>query len=233
MSELKGRDALEPSGEDNVADSASLERGYRRLLAWYPRAFRRENEEEILAVLMACAQDGQTRPSLEAAVDLLKGAVRMRLRPGAGQPRTVFAAVRLMWAGAAAELAALITVVVTAGGVRSAVVHSHQAAAGAVMTHVVIDEVGMPLLIGIWLFLAWAMNQGRDAARFGFTSFFLLITMGLIVAQAQGSAVYAPADLIAGAAAWLFALAAMALIFVPASNRYYRQQAAPVIHPAG
>jgi membrane associated rhomboid family serine protease len=77
------------------------------------------------------------------------------------------------------------------------------------------------------------MNQGRDAARFGFTSFFLLITMGLIVAQAQGSAVYAPADLIAGAAAWLFALAAMALIFVPASNRYYRQQAAPVIHPAG
>ena len=97
MSELKGRDALEPSGEDNMADSASLERGYRRLLAWYPRAFRRENEEEILAVLMACAQDGQTRPSLEAAVDLLKGAMRMRLRPRAGQPRTVFAAVRLMW----------------------------------------------------------------------------------------------------------------------------------------
>ena len=216
-----------------MSESAELERAYRRLVAFYPRSFRRENEEEILAVLMACAQDDQTRPSLEAAVDLLKGAMRMRLRPRAGQPRTVFAAVRLMWAGAAAELAALITVVVTAGGVRSAVLHSHQAAAGAVMTHVVIDEVGMPLLIGIWLFLAWAMSQGRDAARFGFTSFFLLITMGLIVAQAQGSAVYAPADLIAGAAAWLIALAAMALIFVPASNRYYRREAAPVIHPAG
>ena len=64
------------------------------------RWFRRENEEEILAVLMACAQDGQTRPTLEAAADLLKGAARMRLRPRAGQPRTVFAAVRLMYAGA-------------------------------------------------------------------------------------------------------------------------------------
>ena len=46
---------------------------------------------------MACAQDWQARPTLEAAADLLKGATRMRLRPRAGQPRTVFAAVRLMW----------------------------------------------------------------------------------------------------------------------------------------
>ena len=233
MSELEGRDALEPSGGQSMADSASLERGYRRLLAFYPRAFRRENEEEILAVLMACAPDGQTRPSLEAAADLVKGAVRMRLRPRAGQPRTVSAAVRLMWAGAAAELAALITVIVTASSVRSAVLHSHQAAAGAAMSHVVIDEVGMPILIGVWLFLAWAISRGRDAARFGFTSFFLLITMALIIAQAQGGAVYAPADLIAGAAAWLIALAAVVLTFLPASNRYFRQQAAPVVHPAG
>jgi hypothetical protein len=37
---------------------------------------------------------------------------------------------------------------------------------------------------------------------------------------------------IAGAAGWLIALAAV-LIFVPASNRYFRPQAAPVVHPAG
>jgi hypothetical protein len=157
----------------------------------------------------------------------------MRLRPRAGQPRTVFAAVRLMWAGAAAELAALITVVVTAGSVTSAVLHSHQAAAGAAMTHVVIDEVGMPIIIGVWLIMAWAISRGRDGARFGFTSLFLLITMAMIIAQAQGAAVYAPADLIAGAAAWLIALAAMVLIFVPASNRYFRQQGALMVHPAG
>jgi hypothetical protein len=113
----------EPELSD-VTDPAGLEREYRRLLAFYPRAFRRESEEEILAVLLACAQDGQTRPSLEASVDLLKGAVRMRLRPPLGQPRTVFAAVRLMWVGAVAELATLITIIVTAGAVRSAVLHA-------------------------------------------------------------------------------------------------------------
>lgn len=42
--------------------SASLERGYRRLLACYPRAFRRENEDEILAVLMATAEAGRRLP---------------------------------------------------------------------------------------------------------------------------------------------------------------------------
>ena len=33
-------------------DQARLERGYRRLLACYPAGFRRESEEEILAVLL-------------------------------------------------------------------------------------------------------------------------------------------------------------------------------------
>ena len=217
----------------NASESASLERGYRRLLACYPKSFRRENGEEILAVLLACAQDGQARPSLEATVDLLKGAVRMRLRPRPGQPRTVFAAARLMWAGALAELAALITIIVTADSVRSAVMHSHPAAVRGVTTHVVADMVVVPLVIGVWLFLAWAIGRGRDAARFAFASFFLLLTMSVILAQAQGAAVYAPADLIAGAAAWFVALVAVVLIFVPASNRYFRQAAAPVAHPAG
>jgi hypothetical protein len=216
-----------------VTESASLEHGYRRLLACYPKAFRRENEEEILAVLMACAQDGQTRPSLEASIDLLKGAARMRLRPRAGQPRTVFAAARLMWAGAAAELAALITIIVTADSVRSVVMRSRPAAVPGAMTHVVIEIVGVPIVIGVWLFFAWAISRGRDAARFGFTSFFLLLTMGVIIAQAQGAAVYAPADMIAATAAWFVALVAVVLIFVPASNRYFRQVAAPVAHPAG
>jgi hypothetical protein len=30
-----------------VSEAAALERGFRRLLACYPRAYRRENEEEI------------------------------------------------------------------------------------------------------------------------------------------------------------------------------------------
>jgi hypothetical protein len=213
----------------SATDSASLEHGYRRLLACYPRAFRRENEEEILAVLLACAQDGQTRPSLEASVDLLKGAARMRLRPRPGQPRTVFAAVRLMWAGAAAELAALITIIVTAGAVRSAVLHAHPAAGHALLAHLIGDVAGAPIAIGLWLFLAWANSKGRDAARLASAASFCLLTLSLLGALAQGAVAYAPADMIAAAVLWFVALGAVVLIFVPASSRYYRAPEAVLI----
>ena len=66
-----------------MTDSAHLERGYRRLLACYPRAFRREHAEEVLAVLMASAPEGQKRPRLAESVDVFWSALKMRLRgPG-------------------------------------------------------------------------------------------------------------------------------------------------------
>ena len=37
----------------------SLERGYRRLLAFYPAAYRRVHGEEMLAVLMTAAPEGK------------------------------------------------------------------------------------------------------------------------------------------------------------------------------
>ena len=45
-----------------MTDQEHLERAYRRLLAWYPREFRHENEQEILAVLIAGAPRGQRPP---------------------------------------------------------------------------------------------------------------------------------------------------------------------------
>ncbi len=60
--------------------STRLERRYRRLLAFYPKAFRREQEREILSVLMAGAAEGQQRPRLAETIDLLMNAVFMRLR---------------------------------------------------------------------------------------------------------------------------------------------------------
>ena len=92
-----------------MTDQADLERGYRRLLAWYPREFRRENGQEILAVLMAGARDGQRRPGLAESADLIRSGVWMRLRPSVPRSaRTVQAAVRLMCAGAAVSAVGLI-----------------------------------------------------------------------------------------------------------------------------
>jgi hypothetical protein len=64
-----------------MTDPAALERGYRRLLAWYPQPFRREQEEEVLAVLMSGARQGQRRPQLRESADLIRSALGMRLRP--------------------------------------------------------------------------------------------------------------------------------------------------------
>jgi hypothetical protein len=63
-----------------MTDPTSLERRYRRLLACYPRAFRREHTEEMLAVLMAGARQGR-RPGLAESADLIRSAAKMRLRP--------------------------------------------------------------------------------------------------------------------------------------------------------
>lgn len=63
-----------------MSDSERLERGYRRLLAWYPRVYRREHEEEILAVLMAGARRGQRRPGVGESANIAMSALRVRFR---------------------------------------------------------------------------------------------------------------------------------------------------------
>jgi hypothetical protein len=208
-------------------EQAALERRYRRLLACYPRAFRRENEEEILAVLLACAQQGQQRPGLAASADLIKGAMRAWLRPAPGQPRNVRTAIRLMCAGAAAQLAALITIVATAGGVRSAVARGYPdlaAAQHAVNVSLVIDYVGASIGIFVWLVLTWALVRGHARARVATAGFFVSKTLSMLIAVGQGAAIYAPADLSAGAVVWLTALAACVLLFTRTSSRFYYPQ---------
>ena len=71
-----------------VLPQARLERGYRRLLAFYPAAHRRVHEEEMLAVLMTQAPVGKQRPGIAEAADLLLGALRVRCQPptGAAEP---------------------------------------------------------------------------------------------------------------------------------------------------
>jgi hypothetical protein len=217
----------EPEGRQGMSEPARLERGYRRLLACYPRAYRRENEEEILAVLLDCARNGQQRPGLAASADLIKGAMRMRLRPAARTPRTVRTAARLMCAGAAAQLAYLIINVATAGSVGSAYARRDPPGAAAAVHHaltvqLVKDDVGAVIAIGAWPLLAWALVRRRDLARFAFAAWFGLDCLAMLQAIGQGAASHAHADMAAAAVVWLLILAASVLLFTGASNRYYR-----------
>lgn len=73
-----------------MTGQTALERGYRRLLSWYPRAFRHEQGDEMLAVLLAGARGGQRRPGAAERVNLVLNGLRLRLRgrgQGVGHPR--------------------------------------------------------------------------------------------------------------------------------------------------
>lgn len=212
----------------SISESASLEGGYRRLLAWYPKWFRRENEEEILAVLMACAQEGLTRPSLEAAADLLKGAARMRLRPMPGQPRTVFAAVWLMIAAAAAELGIMVTLLATESGIKADLIARYPAYAHAighaVTVQVTVGEIVGPIVIAVWLWMAWMSSRGKQRGRVALAVFFGLTSLSVLYALSDGSLVYAPAAMSVGLGLWAIAAAAIMLIFNTASSPYFQRR---------
>ena len=62
-------------------DSEILVRRYQRLLAWYPPGHRAAHREEMLGVLLAAAPDGQRRPRISEAANLLWGALLIWLRP--------------------------------------------------------------------------------------------------------------------------------------------------------
>jgi hypothetical protein len=171
-----------------MSDQASLERGYRRLLACYPRAFRRENGPEILAVLMACAPDGQRRPGLAESADLIRSGLWMRLRPSVPRSaRTVRAAVRLMYAGAAVSAVNLIIVLAFIGDIRAynAVLgHRLTAAQVSQVSHLNTAAITQAIVLGLvpialWLWMARANGQGRNWARSLAGMLFALATLDL------------------------------------------------------
>jgi len=208
--------------------SASLERGYRRLLACYPRAFRRENEEEILAVLLATAHQDQRRPGLAISADLVRSGLLMRLRPTVPHSaRTVRAGVTLICLAALAELAAVITIVATSSAVlayvhRAAPADSHLAALSLAK-----DEIAGPIAIVLMLWLAWAIGRRHDWARVVFIILWGVTTLSILAALSEGAPVAAPADFAGGALVWLLQLAAVVLIFARQSAPYYRHGSEP------
>ena len=213
-----------------MTDQANLERSYRRLLAWYPRAFRHEKGPEILAVLMAGARDGQRRPGLAESADLIRNGLWMRLRPGVpGSARTVRAAVRLMCAGAAVSTLNLITVLALIGGLKAYhgrfLGYSLTAAQVSQLNTLIIPAVVTGLIpIAVWLWMARANGKGRNWARSLSTVLFGLATLELThylfgFGEVFGVTVF---GLIFPALTWLVGLAALWLLWRPASTAFFR-----------
>lgn len=216
--------------DDPVADRKALEESYRRRLSWYPAVFRHEHGAEMLGVLMEGARDGQRRPRPAEVLDLLKGAVWMRLRPDVPRSaRTVRHALRLMVLGAVVELAGMAIILGTAADVRARVLaaYPHLSAAqwhAVYVAGLVVPAVGAGAASLAWLWLAWAVGRGHEWARFVFTAFFGLMSLGLVASLAQGAARFDPASLGVGGALWLLGLGGVVLL--------YRRESAWVFVPA-
>lgn len=212
-----------------MTDQSQLERRYRRLLACYPRAFRREHEDEMLVVLLALARGRRQRPGIADAANLLWNALWIRIRPAA--PRSlasVFWGVRLMVLAAVLELVAIGTTVASEGAVRAAVTRNFphfSAAHWAAVVHgqIVLVEIGAPIAAAMWLLLAWANDRGYRWGRVAVPALFGLTSISLIAAVGQHAAAYALPDLIVGVTLCVVALGATLLIIATESNRHYDQ----------
>jgi len=191
-----------------MSDSARLERRYRRLLACYPRTFRRDYEQEMLSVLMAGADDGQQRPRPGEAVDLIKGAIWMHLRPVVprSQP-TVLWAVRLMYLCAALRLLGVPILPATPGSIAYPL------------------ELGISW--GVFALLAWANGRGYLWARVLFVVWVGAHTLVLFYDLAHVSASSVPVwTVIASVVFWIVEFAAVVLILSKRSGPHYRHKPA-------
>ena len=65
-----------------MTDHSPLERRYRRWFALYPKSFRAEREDEIVAVLIQGADPDQSRPRAREVANLVTHGLRQRARGG-------------------------------------------------------------------------------------------------------------------------------------------------------
>ncbi len=196
-----------------------LERRYRRWLQWYPAAFRREHEEEILGVLLAVARDGQRHPGLMDCLDLMSNGLRLRLAPTVPRSeRSSSKAVPLLYLGAVLEVVAAITILATAGDVRSSLLSRHLRYTDAQWGAAVADHLEPVALAAcvaaaIWLGVAWGIGREHRWARMACVIFLVGNLCSLVNGLAQGSANDARADLVIGTALCLVQLVAVVLVF--------------------
>jgi len=134
-----------------------------------------------------------------------------------------------MYAGAALELLAVIIAMVTVGSLKAAFVHLHRADGSPTLLHAT-ELIWTALLVVhalialcLWLWMAWANEQGRSWARVVSAVFFGINTVGLFLSFRL---LWATPDLIVTIVIWLVGFAAIVLIFSADSVPFYHQEPA-------
>jgi hypothetical protein len=201
-----------------MTDHEHLERACRRLLAWYPRKFRRENGQEILAVLLAGAPHGQRRPGLAEAADLIRSGLWLRLWPSVPRSaRTVRAAVKLMYAGAAVSTVNLVILLALTTDIKGS--------ASWLNTPFIPVSIAWSLApLALWLWMARETGRGRNWARIVSTVLFGAATLDLTEVFGPPGIRLSLVPVIAGSPTvpvlyWLVGLAVVWLLWRPGLQR--------------
>jgi hypothetical protein len=203
-----------------MTDRAKLELRYRRLLAWYPRAFREENEQEMLAVLISCASEGQSRPGLLESADLIRNGLWMRLRPRLPRSApTVRAAVRLMFVGAAVCVVNLIVSILSLArlGLSGTTLRIGDRSQ-SVPVAITVGLLGCLVVVALWLWMARKTSEGRSWARTLSTALFALASLELVSFASESQNVL---GLIFWAPTWIVSAAATWQLWRPASGAFF------------
>ncbi len=191
-----------------MGESEALERAYRRWLRCYPRWFRLEHGEEMLGVLLAGSPPESCALGPMDRLDLALGGLGVRLRPRVPRSdRAARLAIRLMLLGAVVEAALAILIWATAGEIRNNIAardphYSTGQWHGEMTGRLEPLAIGAAVFVAVWLWMAWANGRGRLWAKLAFGLVLISTTLSLLQGLSQGSATYAPQDLLAGLVLW-------------------------------
>jgi hypothetical protein len=141
-------------------------------------------------------------------------------------PQSVRNAIKLMYAGMALEVVALIVALVSAGSLKSGILtkHPHYTTTqlhAAETARTIPIVVGAVIAIALWFWMARANGRGLPWARTTSAVFFGLSTLALLFSLVT---IHATASLIVGVIIWLVGLAAIILLYNKQSGPFYNQQ---------
>ena len=134
-------------------------------------------------MLLAGAPPGQRRPGLAEAADLIRSGLWLRLWPSVPRSaRTVRAAVKLMYAGAAVSTVNLVILLALTGDIKGS--------ASWLNTPFITVSIAWSLApLALWLWMARETGRGRNWARIVSTVLFGAATLDLTGLRAAGDPV--------------------------------------------
>jgi hypothetical protein len=141
-------------------------------------------------------------------------------------PPSVANAVKLMYAGAAVSTVSLIVSLADISGTKSAIRKARPNLTAAQVSQLNTFIISLAVVsgligIGLWLWMAWANNQGKNWARILSTILFCLATLDLVGVFSEPKTVF---GLLFPVLTWLVGVGAVFLLWRPDSSAFFKPQ---------